>query len=90
MTIIHFPYYNKVQVSEGNNSQITPNKKGYMTCEEMVKAILEKRRKKEIEDYVEEVLEGMTEIELTGPSAEDLEGKQLTYEVLPEITSTVW
>jgi hypothetical protein len=61
-----------------------------MTCEEMVKAILEKRRKKEIEDYVEEVLEGMTEIELTGPSAEDLEGKQLTYEVLPEITSTVW
>ena len=61
-----------------------------MTCEEMVKAILEKRRKKEIEDYVEEVLEGMTEIELTGPSAEDLEGKQLTYEVLPEITSNVW
>ena len=61
-----------------------------MTCEEMVKAILEKRRKKEIEDYVEEVLEGMTEIELTGPSAEDLEGKQLTYEVLPEITSSVW
>ena len=61
-----------------------------MTCEEMVKAILEKRRKKEIEDYVEEVLEGMTEIELTGPSTEALEGKQLTYEVLPEITSTVW
>ena len=61
-----------------------------MTCEEMVKAILEKRRKKEIEDYVEEVLEGMTEIELTGPSAEDLEGKQLTYVVLPEITSSVW
>ena len=61
-----------------------------MTCDEMVKAILEKRRKKEIEDYVEEVLEGMTEIELTGPSAEDLEGKQLTYEVLPEITSSVW
>ena len=61
-----------------------------MTCEEMVKAILEKRRKKEIEDYVEEVLEGMTEMEITGPSAEDLEGKQLTYEVLPEITSTVW
>ena len=46
-----------------------------MTCEEMVKAILEKRRKKEIEDYVEEVLEGMTEIELTGPSLEALEGR---------------
>ena len=61
-----------------------------MTCEEMVKAILEKRRKKEIEDYVEEVLEDMTEMEITGPSAEDLEGKQLTYEVLPEITSSVW
>jgi hypothetical protein len=61
-----------------------------MTCEEMVKAILEKRRKKEIEDYVEEVLEDMTEMEITGPSAEDLEGKQLTYEVLPEITSTLW
>ena len=77
-------------MSEGNNSRNNPKFKGYMTCEEMVKAILEKRRKKEIEDYVEEVLEGMTEIELTGPSAEDLEGKQLTYEVLPEITSTVW
>ena len=78
-------------MSEGNNSQNNPsNNKGYMTKEEMVKAILEKRRKKEIEDYVEEVLEDMTEIELTGPSAEDLEGKQLTYEVLPEITSNVW
>ena len=78
-------------MSEGNNSQNNPNyNKGYMTKEEMVKAILEKRRKKEIEDYVEEVLEDMTEMELTGPSAEALEGKQLTYEVLPEITSTVW
>ena len=77
-------------MSEGNNSQNNPLQGEYMTCEEMVKAILEKRWKKEIEDYVEEVLEGMTEIELTGPSAEDLEGKQLTYEVLPEITSTVW
>ena len=52
-----------------------------MTCEEMVKAILEKRRKKEIEDYVEEVLEDMTEMELTGPSAEVLEGRQLNYGV---------
>ena len=52
-----------------------------MTCEEMVKAILEKRRKKEIEDYVEEVLEGMTEMEITGPSAEALEGRQLNYGV---------
>ena len=46
-----------------------------MTCEEMVRAILEKRRTKEIEDYVEEVLEGMTEMEITGPSAESLEGR---------------
>ena len=52
-----------------------------MTCEEMVRAILEKRRKKEIEDYVEEVLEGMTEMEITGPSAEVLEGRQLNYGV---------
>ena len=52
-----------------------------MTCEEMVKAILEKRRKKEIEDYVEEVLEDMTEMEITGPSAEVLEGRQLNYGV---------
>jgi hypothetical protein len=52
-----------------------------MTCEEMVRAILEKRRKNEIEEYVEEVLEGMTEMELTGPSAESLEGRQLNYGV---------
>ena len=62
-------------------SQNNPNDKGYMTCEEMVKAILEKRRKKEIEDYVEEVLEDMTEMEITGPSAEALEGRQLNYGV---------
>ena len=69
-------------MSEGNNSQNNPNyNKGYMTKEEMVKAILEKRRKKEIEDYVEEVLEGMTEMEITGPSAEVLEGRQLNYGV---------
>ena len=52
-----------------------------MTCEEMISKILEKRRKKEIEDYVEEVLEDMTEMEITGPSAEALEGKMLTYNV---------
>jgi len=68
-------------VSEGNNSQITPNNKGYMTSEEFVTIMLEKRRKKEINDYVEEVLEDMTEMELTGPSAESLEGKQLNYGV---------
>ena len=69
-------------MSEGNNSQITPNNKGYiMTSEEFVTIMLEKRRKKEINDYVEEVLEDMTEMELTGPSAESLEGKQLNYGV---------
>jgi hypothetical protein len=52
-----------------------------MTKEEFVTTMLELRRKKEIEDYVEEVLEGMTEMELTGPSLEALEGKQLTYNV---------
>ena len=52
-----------------------------MTCEEMISKILEKRRKKEIEDYVEEVLEDMTEMEITGPSAEVLEGRQLNYGV---------
>jgi pilus assembly protein TadC len=52
-----------------------------MTKEEFVTTMLELRRKKEIEDYVEEVLEDMTEMEITGPSAEDLEGKQLTYNV---------
>ncbi|MDP7367745.1 MAG: hypothetical protein QGH83_10860 [Candidatus Pacebacteria bacterium] len=62
-------------------SQNNLNNKGYMTCEEMVKAILEKRRKKEIENYVEEVLEGMTEMEITGPSIETLEGRQLNYGV---------
>jgi|TARA_B110001454_G_C12382039_1_gene293074 hypothetical protein len=53
-----------------------------MTCEEMVKAILEKRRKKEVEDYVEEVLEGMTEMEITGPSLDSLEGRQLNHYIL--------
>ena len=38
-------------------------------------------KNKEIEEYVEEVLEDMTEIELTGPSAEVLEGRQLNYGV---------
>jgi len=61
-----------------------------MTSEEFVTIMLEKRKKKEIEDYVEEVLENMSEMEITGPSAEALEGKQLTYEVLPEITLNVW
>ena len=50
-----------------------------MTKEEFVTAILELRRKNEIEEYVKEVLEGMTEMELTGPSAESLEGRQLNY-----------
>ena len=59
-----------------------PITRGYiMTCEEMISKILEKRRKKEIEDYVEEVLEDMTEMEITGPSAEALEGRQLNYGV---------
>ena len=52
-----------------------------MTCEEFVTTMLELRRKKEINDYVEEVLEDMTEMELTGPSAEALEGRQLNYGV---------
>jgi pilus assembly protein TadC len=52
-----------------------------MTKEEFVTAIQELRRKNEIEEYVEEVLEDMTEMELTGPSAESLEGKQLNYGV---------
>ena len=52
-----------------------------MTSEEMISKILEMRRKKEINDYVEEGLEGMTEMELTGPSAESLEGRQLNYGV---------
>ena len=52
-----------------------------MTCEEFVTVMLKLRRKKEVEDYVEEVLEDMTEMELTGPSAEVLEGIQLTYNV---------
>ena len=52
-----------------------------MTSEEFVTIMLEKRRKKEINDYVEEVLEDMTERELTGPSAESLEGKQRNYGV---------
>jgi hypothetical protein len=64
-----------------NVPQNNPTYKGNMTKEEFVTTMLELRRKKEIEDYVEEVLEGMTEMELTGPSAEDLEGKQLTYNV---------
>ena len=59
-----------------------------MTCEEMVKAILEKRRKKEIEDYVEEVLEGMTEMEITGPSAEDLEGNNLPMKYYQRLLQT--
>ena len=52
-----------------------------MTSEEMISKILEMRRKKEINEYVEEVLEDMTEMELTGPSAEVLEGRQLNYGV---------
>jgi len=52
-----------------------------MTSEEFVTIMLEKRKKKEIEDYVEEVLENMTEMEITGPCAEALEGKTLTYNV---------
>ncbi len=52
-----------------------------MTKEEFVTTMLELRRKREVEDYVEEVLEGMTEMELTGPSAEVLEGRQLNYGV---------
>ena len=52
-----------------------------MTREEFVTIMLEKRRKNEIEEYVEEVLEDMYEMELTGPSAESLEGKQLNYGV---------
>ena len=52
-----------------------------MTKEEFVTAIQELRRKNEIEEYVEEVLEDMSEMELTGPSAESLEGKQLSYGV---------
>ena len=52
-----------------------------MTSEKFITIMLEKRRKKEINDYVEEVLEDMTEMELTGPSAESLEGKQLNYGV---------
>ena len=52
-----------------------------MTSEEMISKILEMRRNKEINDYVEEVLEDMTEMELTGPSAESLEGRQLNYGV---------
>jgi len=60
-------------------SQYNPIIKGNMTKEEFVTTMLEKRRKKEIEDYVEEVLEGMTEMELTGPSVESLEGRQLNY-----------
>ena len=52
-----------------------------MTCEEFVTVMLKLRRKKEVEDYVEEVLEDMTEMELTGPATEVLEGRQLTYNV---------
>ena len=52
-----------------------------MTCEEFVTVMLKLRRKKEVDDYVEEVLEDMTEMELTGPSAEVLEGRQLNYGV---------
>ena len=52
-----------------------------MTSEEFVTIMLEKRRKNEIEEYVEEVLEDMSEMELTGPSAEVLEGRQLNYGV---------
>jgi len=54
-----------------------------MTSKEFVTIMLEKRRKNEIEEYVEEVLEDMSEMELTGPSAESLEGKQLSYGVWP-------
>jgi hypothetical protein len=64
-----------------NVPQNNPIIKGYMTREEFVTIMLEKRRKNEIEEYVEEVLEDMTEMELTGPSAESLEGKQLNYGV---------
>ena len=52
-----------------------------MTSKEFVTIMLEKRKNKEIEEYVEEVLEDMTEMEITGPSAEVLEGKQLNYGV---------
>ena len=52
-----------------------------MTKEEFVTIMLEKRRKNEIEEYVEEVLEDMSEMEITGPSEESLEGKQLNYGV---------
>jgi len=64
-----------------NVPQNNPTYKGNMTKEEFVTAILELRRKNEIEEYVEEVLEDMTEMEITGPSAESLEGRQLNYGV---------
>ena len=38
-----------------------------MTSEEFVTIMLEKRKKKEIEDYVEEVLENMSEMEIQAP-----------------------
>ena len=64
-----------------NVPQNNPLQGEYMTSEEFVTIMLEKRKKKEIEDYVEEVLENMTEMEITGPCAEALEGKTLTYNV---------
>ena len=64
-----------------NVPQNNPLQGEYMTSEEFVTIMLEKRKKKEIEDYVEEVLENMSEMEITGPCAEALEGKTLTYNV---------
>ena len=42
-----------------------------MTKEEFVASILAKRAEKELNDYVEEVLEGMSEKDLNGKIRED-------------------
>ena len=49
--------------------------KVYMNVENMIAALKEEKRQYDIDCYVEEVIEDMSELELRGPALDVLEGR---------------